>query len=283
MNQDLVVFAEGKEQRTKNNYLNYGKKLDLFLQKERLQLRELKPVDAKKFILWAGTNKKGKLVMNTAAVYKQYLCSVVRFVDRKDIADYIRTNTREIKKEAKFKVDLKLDEVLKLIEVTDNIKLKLAWSLFSFDGLRAGEVLGLHYGDIDLEKKVILLLRREGEKHFPKGMKVNQQPKSIPLNGISAELFKRLPLSNGIILPISYKTLRKWFIRYAAQAGIANKTYPITMHKLRHFFAHYWRQHKGDIQVLKQVMRHSDIRYTMLYSEPTDKEIKSEFENVMKI
>jgi integrase len=171
--------------------------------------------------------------MNSAAIYKQYLCSVVRFVDRKDLADFIRTNTREIKKEAKFKVDLKLEEILGLIEVTDNLKLKLAWSLMSFDGLRAGEVLGLHHADIDLERKVILLLRRPGEKHFPKGMKVDQQPKSVPLNDYRRTVFTTTK-TTGIIL-LFIQNIEEMVYPLRSYAWITGKSYPVTMHKLRHF------------------------------------------------
>ncbi len=281
MLEEIMLFAEGKEQTTKDNYLNYGKKLEQFLEREQLKLRELQPVDVKKFILEAGTHD-GNFVMNSAAIYKQFVCSVMRFVGRKDIADYVRTNMREIKKENKFRVDLTLEEILRLIRVTAQLKLKFAWSLMSFDGLRAGEVLGLCYADIDLEDKVVRLLRRSNERYYPKGMKVNQQAKAVPLNDLSAELFRQLSFKKAErILPISYKTLRKWFNRYVVLAEI-KRDYPVTMHKLRHFFAHYWRQNKGDIQVLKEVMRHSDIRYTMLYSEPSDAEIKTEFEKVMR-
>ena len=206
----------------------------------------------------------------------------MRFVGRKDIADYVRTNMREIKKENKFRVDLTFEEVLRLIRVTTQLKLKLAWSLMSFDGLRAGEVLGLFYSDIDTEAKAVRLWRRLGERYYPKGMKVNQQARTVPLNDLSAELYRQLPFKKGErILTVSYKTLRKWFNRYVALAEV-KRDYPVTMHKLRHFFAHYWRQNKGDIQVLKEVMRHSDIRYTMLYSEPSEAEVKTEFEKVMK-
>ena len=53
------------------------------------------------------------------------------------------------------------------------------------------------------------------------------------------------------------------------------------MHKLRHFFGHYWMQHKGEIQILKKVLRHSSLDYTLIYSNPSDVETKDEFEKVM--
>ena len=284
MLEEVSLFAEGKERTTKHNYLNYGKKLEAFLQTKHLDLRTMTPIDVKAFIYEAGENRDGEFVMNSAAIHKQYVCSLLRAVGRKDVADWVKLNVREIHKEDKFKVDLALEEILTLIHVTEQLPLKFGWSLMAFDGLRAGEVLGLFYDDLDTEQKVIRLLRREGEPYYPKGMKVSDAAMTIPLNDLSIELFKQLPHKRGErILPISYKTLRKWFNRYVAIAGLTARDYPITMQKLRHFFGHFWRWNKGDLRILKEVMRHSDIRYTMLYTAPSDAEMKTEFAKVVQI
>jgi site-specific recombinase XerD len=74
--------------------------------------------------------------------------------------------------------------------------------------------------------------------------------------------------------------LRKWFNRYVKEAKIS-RSYPITMHKLRHFFGHYWTNQKGNIRVLKEVMRHSKIEYTLLYTMPSEEELAEEFKQVM--
>jgi hypothetical protein len=47
--------------------------------------------------------------------------------------------------------------------------------------------------------------------------------------------------------------------------------------------AHLWRSNKGDLQMLKEVMRHSDIRITMIYSTPSTGEINSEFEKTINV
>lgn len=279
---EVELFAKGKDWRTANTYLSYGKNLESFLRENRLSLERLEPIHVKSFVYEAGTNE-GKLVMNSAASYKRFMAALLRFVGRKDLVEYIRLNMREIKAENKFAVDLTLDEVLKLIDVTDQLKFKFAWSMMAFNDLRPGEVLGLFYSDISLEKKTVRLLRREGERYYPKGMKVGQPAQTIPLNDFSLALFKQLSQKRGErIVNVSYKTLRKWFNRYVAQAGI-HRDYPITAHKLRHFFGHFWTRHKGNIRILQKVMRHTDIKYTLLYTEPSEAEVEEEFEAVMHL
>jgi site-specific recombinase XerC len=63
-------------------------------------------------------------------------------------------------------------------------------------------------------------------------------------------------------------------------AGI-HRSYPVTMHKLRHFFGHYWNSQKGNIRILKEVMRYSKIEYTLLYTKPSEEEVTEEFEKVV--
>jgi len=279
--EEVKLFAQGKDWRTLATYSSYGKKLERFLEENKLTLEKLKPIDVKKFIYASGTNEKGERVMNSMFSYKKFLSALLRFIGRNDLVEYIRLNMREVKAEAKFAVDLSLDEILRLIDVTDQLKFKFAWSLMAFDGLRSSEVLGLHYSDVDTVKKNIRLFRREGTRYYPKGMKVGQQPNIIPLNDFSLAIFRQLPFKRGErIVPISYKNMRKWFLRYVKITGV-QKDYPVTPHKLRHFFGHFWLRQRGDIRNLQKVMRHSDIKYTLLYTEPTETEIKEEFEAVM--
>jgi len=112
---------------------------------------------------------------------------------------------------------------------------------------------------------------------------VGQKPKTIPLNNFSLTLFKQIPYKKGArIVQISYKNMRKWFNRYVKLAGI-RRNYAVTPHKLRHFFGHYWAKHDGNITTLQKVMRHSKIDHTLIYTEPSEAEIKEEFEAVMKL
>lgn len=273
----------GKERTTQKNYTALGKNLELFLQANNLTLKTVQPIDLKQFIYEVATNEQGQLVKNSAFCYKKFLKTFMRAIGRMDLVESLKL-MKEIKQENRFQVDLTLEEILRLIQVTKNTQLKLAWSLMAFDGLRPGEVLGLFYQDLDLEKKQVYLLRREGELYFPKCAKVGQPPKTIPLNDLSAELFRHLPYKRGErILPFSYKTLRKWFTRYAAQANITRTEYKITMHKLRHFFGHLWMKRKGDIRTLQKLLRHSNINYTLIYTAPTDAEIRTEFKRVITV
>lgn len=271
----IQLFVEGKTVSTKQTYLSESRNLEAYLTEKRLSLKSMQPIHAKEFIY-------RQKAMNSKASYKKFLSAFLRFIGRKDLVKYIRDNMREVKVEEKFAVDLVLEEILKLINVTKTVHYQFAWSVMAFEGLRPGEVLGLYFEDVDAKRKKVTLKRREGERYGPKGMKSSDKPEQLDLNSLSLALFKRISQGEGRILPVSYKTLRKWFNHYAQQAGVTGKEYPVTMHKLRHFFGHYWNRRKGNIRILKEVMRHSRIEYTLLYTKPSEEEIKDEFVTVVE-
>jgi integrase len=197
MLKEIEFFIQGKEWRTKETYRSYGKNLEDCLKSRNKTLATITPLEVKAFIYEVGTNAKGKLVMNTAASYKRFMATLLSSLGRKDVTEWLKKNTREIKRIDKFKVDLTLEEILKLIDVTVQPTLKFAWSIMAFNNLRAGEALGLYYSDADLDKKTVCLVRYEGAKYFPKGMKLEDKAVPIPLNDFSAALFKQLSYKAG--------------------------------------------------------------------------------------
>jgi len=267
------LFIEGKSSNTQHTHSSLAKTFSEYLETKKLTLDNLQPIHVKEFIYQ-------QKAMNSKATFKRFLVALFRFVGRTDLLDYIKSSMKEVKSEGKFAVDITLEEVLRLIDVTDQIMLKLAWSLMAFDGLRAGEVLGLFFEDFDLKHDKLILRKREGLKYGPKGLKPERKPETVPLNPLSVSFFKQLKDDKKQVVPCSYKTLRKWFSRYVKMAGI-NKSYPLTTHKLRHFFGHYWNSQKGNIRILKEVMRHSKIEYTLLYSAPSEAEVSEEFDKVV--
>lgn len=287
-NPDLIRFSNKTEARTRQTYTSCARNFQRYLDENNLTLETLKPLDMQDFIKQMGkwTPQEGYVQMNTAALYKKFLLAFFASLRMKEQIKDLKNITREVKFISHFKVDIAITSILKLIEVTakEDRELAFGFSLMAFDGLRPSEALGLYYSDINLEEKTIALQRHEG-KYFPKATKLGDPAVTIPLNDFSLELFKYIPKvvnADTRIIPISYKTFRKRFYKYVNEAQVEDKEgNKVTPHKLRHVFGHLWRNRGGDLQVLKEVMRHSDIRITMIYSAPSSGEVKSEFEQII--
>ena len=282
MNDTLTLYIKKKKPRTRSLYLFCAKKLDCFLKKNNLTLKTMQPEDVFKFVTEKRT-KDTEYSDNTQAMFKQFTLSVLMFVGREEyFIKTVRSNLRIIKHQSNFKVDLTEDEIRRLIEVTKQPELKLAWSLMANVGLRVGEFLGLRFSDITVAKKRLVLKRREADPnnkqdYHSKGMEIGES-ETLPVDDQSLQLFSALQFKTGErIFPYSYKTLRSYFVKYIKKAKIERETFPLTPHKLRHYFGHHWSNNKGSIQHLKSLLRHSDLKYTLLYSIPSEEELEDSF------
>ena len=149
--------------------------------------------------------------------------------------------------------------------------------VFLYAGLRVSELVNLNLENIDFDDEAI--------KFFGKGNKERYVPlhedviKSIldylpereKIDKKDQEAEKALFIS-GHGNRISVRTVQHTVKKYAKQAGIRNAD-KITPHKLRHTFATTLYQETKDLNVLKDLLGHSDISSTQIYTH-TDPEQK---------
>lgn len=290
---DLIDYTEKTETRTKQTYTSYCRNLQQYLTQNNYTLKHLTPLQTRRFIQTMGQYQEGTYhSINTAAAYKRFMCALMQGIDRAKVAKWIKANLKEVHQINHFKVDIAYQSVIRLIQVTRQDQnnslsptLAYAYSLLALDGLRPGEALGHYHTDINLAEKTITLQRHPGEKYYPKGMKLTSKPITLPLNDLSIELYNQIPQNQKQeqrAVDTSYKTLRKWFNRYAKQANLIDQNGDkVTLHKLRHFFGHYFSDHSQQVQVLQSIMRHSDLRYTLIYTKPSERRITEEFQQAI--
>ena len=294
---ELIAFSQKSEKTTTSTYTSFARNLEKYLNEHHLTLETLTPLSAKVFIQqmgkWSPENNNYE-EMNTAALYKKYLLSFFASLGKKEHGKWIKANLKEVKFVSHFKVDIPTEQILRLIDTAYNDKrvnahyqqqIAFGISIMAFDGLRPAESLGLYYSDIDWENKQVNLVRHPNEKYHPKAVKVGDPAGPIPINDFSLSLLRSFTSEGEVnepnkrIIPISYTTYRKRFLRYVKEAEVVDKEgNKVTPHKMRHVLGHLWRRQKGDLQVLKEILRHSDIRITMGYSAPSKGEVSSEFQ-----
>lgn len=148
-------------------------------------------------------------------------------------------------------------------------------------GLRFGELAYLEWGDIDLEKRKIVVRKHKG--HNPKGRsKRTGEPKEriIPLTDDTIEvlrsiqrssLYKNVFLKNGLPISPKDKSFRRWLVHIAKKAGIEGMT---RMHELRHTYGQLLRDHGTPLDVIQDLLGHSDIRDTQRYAKTSDEQAR---------
>ena len=230
------------------------------------------------FINWM--NYKRSFANNTKVLMLKVLKAFYRFHERGDIVK--KLSKWKFVTENRFKVDLTQEEFERLLRCTDDPRIKLGILLMGESGLRLGEVLGLRWGDVKEEDGHVFveIKFRAGEKYGAKGrssegiVPVSMRAAEIlrELKQMYIEKYHTLPPKGMRIVNISRQRFYQKFKRAAKKAGI-KKDYPLTPHKLRHFFGHQFLKKVKDISKLKVLLRHRNIQTTLLYVEPTKSEI----------
>lgn len=161
---------------------------------------------------------------------------------------------------------LTVDECTRLLEAASGDIYPIFY-LFLNTGMRKAELINLQWSDVDLDRKRILIRRKEfwvpktGEREIPMTIGV-------------AKLLKKLKIVNDRGLKSEFvfshtdggrlKTkLRRRLIETAVKADIPDLT---KIHSLRHTFASHLVMKGVDLPTVKKLLGHADIQTTMIYA-----------------
>ena len=211
-----------------------------------------------------------------------YYNSVIRFVYEVTLDKVLNKKQLPMRKEKKtvYKV-LTKEELSTFFNIVEDYKFKTIFMLIYGSGLRIGEVVNLHVGDIDSKKMRIFV--REG--------KGNKERYTI-LSQASLEMMRKYWKIRGKVetdklflnelnKPINQYVIRTHFRKYRRKAKLDEK---VTVHTLRHCFATDLIERGATLIQVKELMGHSNIRSTMEYVHIAniDIEIKSPLDVFLK-
>ena len=164
-------------------------------------------------------------------------------------------------KEVKLPKVLSKEEVLAIIENTNNIKHRCIVSLLYSAGLRRGELLKLKLTDIDSKRMLIRVAGAKGNKDrytllSEKVLKdlreyfVKWKPKVYLFEGVNGERYSSASIKN--------------IISQSAAKGRIKKR--VTPHMLRHSFATHLLESGTDIRYIQVLLGHSSTKTTEIYT-----------------
>ncbi|MCP4604390.1 MAG: site-specific integrase [Proteobacteria bacterium] len=143
-------------------------------------------------------------------------------------------------------------------------------------GMRAGELAGLHWSDVDFSKRLIKVQRsfdgptKSGETRYVPILDSLLQPlKEWRLRHPGKLVFSN---QRGKQLQPSQRIFQETLKRVLDQAGFERvkrngKTrWYVTFHDLRHTFASFWVMNSGDIFKLQKILGHQSLEMTMRYA-----------------
>lgn len=175
------------------------------------------------------------------------------------------------KVEKKMPDILSVPEIAALLEQPDDrtpkgIRDRAMLELLYATGIRVTELISLKMTDVNLGMEYITCRDREKERVIPFGREA-KKALELYLNKARQELLEKE--ESDILFPncsgtgMSRQGFWKLLKQYAKKAGIQME---ITPHTLRHSFAVHLVDNGADLRMVQEMLGHSDISTTMMYS-----------------
>ena len=196
--------------------------------------------------------------------------SAVKFLYTEVLKDPQKIDLRFAKRSNKLPIVLSHTEIEQIIEETDNAKYKLMISLGYACGLRVSEVVNLRVADLNIDELVVHIKGAKGKKD-----RISVLPEKLQndLRNIIAGKD-----DGDFVFPSSRRgkltttSLQKMFRKSLSKAKV-NK--PATFHSLRHSFATHLLENGTDVRYVQELLGHSNIRTTQVYTQVTNPKLKN--------
>lgn len=159
-------------------------------------------------------------------------------------------------------------EVLRMIQVTDNVKHKTILCVLYSAGLRKGELLNLRKQDIFFDKNLIFVRGGKGKKDRTTVLSENlKKLLTIYLRDYKPNYWL---LESATRSRYGASSVAKIVKRAAKLAGIERT---ITPHMLRHSFATHLLEQGLDLRYIQQLLGHGSSKTTEVYTHVTTKSL----------
>lgn len=134
--------------------------------------------------------------------------------------------------------------------------------LFYSSGLRLSELVGLRWGDLDLDEGEVRVLGKGRKTRLvPVGRHAVAALRAL---GCAGDQAPHSPVFRGRGgAPISPRTVQARLKRLALEHGFAKRVHP---HLLRHTFASHMLESSGDLRAVQELLGHADIATTQIYT-----------------
>lgn len=254
MEADLKIGGYSKS--TQEIYLHYARQyVDHFMK----SAEHMGASEVRAYLLYCVEEKKiSRSVLKQARAALMFLYKVT--LNRPIETEWLPT----IKQEKKLPVVLSGTEVELILTATKDVQYRAVLSTMYADGLRISEACGLQVEDVDSKRMIITVRGGKGNKD----RQVMLSPRLLECLRSYWRIVR--PPKNGWLFPgqtpeghIDSNTVRKVFHLAVEAAGIKKR---VTPHTLRHSFATHLLESGTDIRVIQELLGHSRIDMTQIYT-----------------
>ena len=275
------------------DYLKYERKLSdntIESYKENLyvfntEMKEKKMLDITVDDIKNFLKKEGEKSSKTRAHYITVLNNFYSFLIREEI---INVNPIETIKQPKIEKSLPdyltEDEVNKLLNITLNdaydYRNKAMLETLYGTGIRISELINIKLSDIDFSECFIRITGKGSKDRIVPFNDVCKEYLEKYINEYRNDLLKNKDSEYVFINSLSGKISRQGFFKILKQIctkqGISKNVSP---HLLRHSFATHLLNNGADLRIIQELLGHSDLSTTQIYTEVLNEKLKKEYEH----
>lgn len=284
-----LEFIKNKSRKTSEQYLRHLLKLEdylIIIKKEDLEVENLSLKIVNDFRVYLHKSSKKTISVKTANAYMITIRAFLKYLEKQEISSLSPTKVDLIKDEERkieFLTDNELEKLFESIswdDIKDIRDLTIMKMIYS-TGLRISELVWLNKNDIDLEKKEfsirwkwrkirIVFLTDDAVSHI-KNYLSKRQDNFKPLfirHNFNKENIKILDdekvrlTRNWVTDMISKRALKAWI------------TKKVSAHTLRHSFATTLLWAWADLRSIQELLGHSNISTTQIYTHVTNPKLK---------
>ena len=204
------------------------------------------------------------------------------------ISKYISSNTSEIlympKIKKKLPNTLSEEDIFKLLDIKLNdsfsYRNKAMIELLYATGLRVSELINLRMQDIDLKEDIIRIYGKGSKERIVLIGDFAKEYLEKYIYEYRSRMLKQEPSEYIFLNNHGKQMTRQGFFKIlkklAIEKGI-NKDF--SPHTLRHSFASHLLKYGADLRTIQELLGHSDISTTQIYTHITNEELKKNYEN----
>ncbi len=196
--------------------------------------------------------------------------SAIRYAHSNILKHDITTGIKRPKREKRIPEVLTKEEIKKILAAIENKKTKLMIGLAYACGFRVSELINLKIGDLNFDEMSGRILQAKGRKD-----RIFNIPKFL-VKDLKRQIRKQLERNQEYLFTgpngkLTGRNIQKLVKKAVRDAGINKDVHP---HTLRHSFATHLLENGVDIRKIQELLGHSDLSTTQIYTHISREELK---------
>ncbi len=257
---ETELKIRGFSNRTVESYLYHNINFSNFIKKDPKEVNEQ---DAKKYLAYLISDKKYSPRSANLAL------SSLKFFYNEVLQNSAFNEVKAPKLEKKLPTVLTKDEIKKLLNAVNNPKHMLIIEFMYSSGLRVSECVNLKIDDLDISEKMGKIKHGKGNKERYIILSDNL------INHFNNYISKKKDNSQYVFSvngrPITTRQAQKVVKEAAKKAGLKKRVF---CHALRSSFATHLLEAGTDIRVIQELLGHSDLSTTQIYTKVSTQQLK---------